>query len=134
MKTFYQCLVDAQRDLINHDFNKVSSENMTDNLELKALEKINHTICLNYNNKTLKFGIDCYDHIDCNNADEFIDCYNTIKSALERKEKSEKDLEVLDLVRKLFVYDDYCGFGINFKKLKPKEREKVKEWLLEKQS
>ena len=56
--------------------------------ELEALEKIDNTLCLNLNNKTLKFGLDKYDNCDCKDLKEFDECYNTI-------EKSLKDYEWL---------------------------------------
>ena len=52
--------------------------------ELEALEKINHTICLN--SPTIKWSIDEYDHIDCKDEKEFVKCYNIIEQALERNE------------------------------------------------
>ncbi|HKM30260.1 MAG TPA: hypothetical protein VJZ51_05855 [Bacilli bacterium] len=52
--------------------------------ELEALEKLNHTICLN--SPTIKWGIDTYDHIDCKDEKEFVKCYNIIEQALKRNE------------------------------------------------
>lgn len=50
---------------------------------LEALEKLNHTICLNINNKTLTFGIDKYDDCDCKDIYEFSKCYDIIEKALK---------------------------------------------------
>ena len=52
--------------------------------ELEALEKIDHTICLafNDNNKAL-FNKDNETHIDCKDIDEFCDCYDIIETALK---------------------------------------------------
>lgn len=89
--------------------------------ELEALEKLNHTICLNYNNKTLKFGVDTEEHIDCDNVNEFVDCYNTIKSALERKEFLEYAIKDLFANHIEFVVEkDKCYFKIRNSKGKEK--------------
>ena len=56
--------------------------------ELEALEKINHTICLN--SPTIKWGIDTYDHIDCKDEKEFVKCYNIIEQALDQYENQDK--------------------------------------------
>ena len=50
---------------------------------LEALEKIDHTICLNINNGTLKFGLDEYDKCDCQSVEEFVECYDTIEKELK---------------------------------------------------
>lgn len=65
------------------------------NKELKALEKIDHTICLNINKKTLKFGLDDLDHADCKDFLDYAKCYNTIKSAFRQAEKEHKALKIL---------------------------------------
>lgn len=65
--------------------------------ELEALEKLNHTICLNNCEKTLKFGIDDDEHIDCKDVYEFVDCYNIIEQALKKLSayrKIEKELGI----------------------------------------
>ncbi len=54
----------------------------------EALEKIDHTICLNYNEHTIKFGLDKYkdgprgDSCDCESFEEFCNCFNIIEEAL----------------------------------------------------
>ena len=58
--------------------------------ELEALEKLNHTICLN--SPTIKWGIDKYDHIDCKDEEEFVKCYNIIRKALIQQAKQDKIL------------------------------------------
>lgn len=63
--------------------------------ELEALEKIDHTICLNVNEQTLKFGLDDLDHVDCKDVYELFDCYDVVKSALVQAEKEHKALEIL---------------------------------------
>lgn len=48
---------------------------------------------------------------------------------LEAFIKIIKDIEMLELIKKLFVYDEYMGFDIDFRKLKESERNEIKEWL-----
>lgn len=50
---------------------------------IQALDKLDNTLCLNLNNKTLEFGIDKYDHCDCDNAEEMVRCYDTIEEELK---------------------------------------------------
>lgn len=67
----------------------------------EALEKLNHTICLNLNDKRLKFGLDKYkdgprgDSCDCESFEEFCQCYNTLEQSLDRTEELEKVLEII---------------------------------------
>lgn len=67
---------------------------------LEALEKLNHTVCLNLNNKTLQFNLDKYEDCDCKDIKEFCDCYEVI----------EKALKALEIIRK-YIYVDK-PFGI----------------------
>lgn len=60
---------------------------------LEALEKLNHTICFNINEKTLKFSLDKYDNCDCKDINDFVNCYQTI----------EKSLKVVDIIRSKLV-------------------------------
>lgn len=62
---------------------------------LEALEKIDHTICLNEHN--IKWDIDKYDHCACIDINEFVECYEII-------EKELKD------------YESYKGFLDNIEK------------------
>lgn len=48
--------------------------------ELEALEKINHTLCLN--SHRIEFGVD-EDNIDCKNVEEFVECYNITRKYLK---------------------------------------------------
>lgn len=50
---------------------------------LEALEKLNHTICLN--SAVIKWGVDEDDNIDCVDEYEFAKCYTIIRNALKRK-------------------------------------------------
>ena len=70
--------------------------------ELEALEKLNHTICLN--SPTIKWGIDTYDHIDCKDDKEFVKCYNIIRKALKRNEP----MKVILKDKGFEHYDVYC--------------------------
>lgn len=64
--------------------------------ELEALEKLNHTICLN--SPTIKWGIDTYEHIDCKDDKEFVKCYNIIRKAIARNEPMK--------VKRVLICDD----------------------------
>ena len=64
------------------------------NKELEALEKINHTLCLN--SHRIEFGVD-EDSIDCKNIEEFVECYNTIRKYLTAHKDIEKELGI-DLI------------------------------------
>jgi len=94
------------------------------NKELEALEKINHTICLNVNKGTLVFNLDKYDNCDCKDIKEFSKCYNAVETALkdqqktikvlsaektilsnnynELKDRHRKQLKALEIIKKLF--------------------------------
>lgn len=64
------------------------------NKELEALEKINHTICLNNLEHNIKWALDKYDNCDCRDFTEFAKCYDTIETALKQAEENEKLLNV----------------------------------------
>lgn len=55
----------------------------------EALEKLDHTICLNTG---IKWGVDDLDKIDCQTQEEAIECIDTIR----------KDLEIL----KKYIYNE----------------------------
>lgn len=65
----------------------------------EALEKLNHTICLNTNNQTLTYGIDTYGDgpdgtsCDCSSVEEFIQCYNALLSNVEVSDMFKKFLQ-----------------------------------------
>ena len=65
------------------------------NKGLEALEKLNHTICLNLDNKTLVFGLDKYDNCDCKDIYEFSKCYEFIETALKNYEKLNHDYSIV---------------------------------------
>lgn len=56
---------------------------------LEALEKIDHTICLNNLAKNIVWNIDKEDKIDCENVEQFIECYDII----------EKELKALEIIK-----------------------------------
>lgn len=63
---------------------------------LEALEKIDHTVCLAFNeNNNALFNKDEYEHIDCKDIDEFVDCYGIIEKELKDFEwlKSKVSIE-----------------------------------------
>lgn len=68
---------------------------------LEALEKIDHTICLNYNNHTLAFNLDSYKDgpngcsIDCKDFVEYTECYETVENELKEGEKNKKKLMLI---------------------------------------
>lgn len=50
---------------------------------VKSLEKIDHTVCLAFNeNNSAIFGKDKYESIDCKDFYEFAECYGTVERAL----------------------------------------------------
>ena len=66
---------------------------------LKALEKINHTICLAFNeNNNALFNKDEFDHIDCKDIYDFVNCYNDI----------EKELKALNVISQNFKLVGNC--------------------------
>ena len=69
------------------------------NKGLDALEKIDHTICLNLNNKTLQFNLDKYEDCDCKDIREFCDCYEVIENEL-------KDYQEIKEIAKHYNWDD----------------------------
>lgn len=86
------------RIALNSVYGATSTKINTRELAKKAfesLEKIDHTICLNINEKTLKFGLDDLDHIDCKDFSEFAECYDTINSTLKQANKEHKVLELI---------------------------------------
>lgn len=66
---------------------------------LEALEKIDHTVCLAFNdNNQALFNKDNETHIDCKDIDEFCDCYEIIETALKDLEwlKSKLDIDFIN--------------------------------------
>ena len=69
----------------------------------EALEKLDHTLCLN--SLSLRFSIDEDYHIDCKDAEEMVDCIETLQEALEQKEKQNKILDILKENATLYIND-----------------------------
>ncbi len=59
---------------------------------LEALEKLDHTLCMNSNEGNLKFGIDTYENpsCDCKDVDEMVDCLEIVKQDLQDLEEIKK--------------------------------------------
>ena len=111
--------------------------------ELEALEKLNHTICLN--SPVIKWSIDEYDHIDCKDEKEFVKCYNIIEQALIQKAKQDKILDILkkkvvnldDLHSQIQLYEQdnaralraYNAGWLSKYQLTQEEYDLLKEWL-----
>ena len=56
--------------------------------ELKALEKIDHTVCMAFNeNNNAVFNKDQFDHADCKDIEEFMKCYSIVEKALKNYEE-----------------------------------------------
>lgn len=96
---------------------------------LKALEKLDHTICLN----RIDWGIDKYDHCDCKNVEEFVECYDIAEKALRAlKIIKEKKVEVniLEFCETCEEYNDFIKHRVWFQEeyiLTQEEYELVKE-------
>ena len=76
---------------------------------LKALDKLDNTLCLNANRKNIEFNIDEEEHIDCKDFGEMIECIETIKKDLnkkstKKKSKSEKRDVLFKDIRDLLDY------------------------------
>ena len=72
------------------------------NKGLKALEKIDHTVCMNNLENNIKWDIDKYDHCACVSVEDFVECYETI----------EKELKALEIIKdrcELKVYKNKLG-------------------------
>lgn len=95
----------------------------------EALEKLDHTLCLN--SLLLRFSIDNDYHIDCKDADEMVDCIETLQEALEQKEKQDKILEILKKCEddKHSLYYVYVLNALSSGKITQDDAIKVKEWL-----
>lgn len=65
---------------------------------LEALEKLDHTICLNFNNKDLKFNLDEYKQgpnngpIDCKDWEELSNCYDIVEKELIGSKELKKGI------------------------------------------
>lgn len=57
----------------------------------EALDKLDHTICLNINNQgeRFKFGLDTFDHCDCQDFDEFDEAITVLRKYIEEHGSNE---------------------------------------------
>ena len=52
--------------------------------ELDCLEKIDHSVCLAFNeNNSVIFNKDQYEHIDCKDIYDFVECHDTVYNGLK---------------------------------------------------
>lgn len=105
----------------------------------EALEKLDHTLCLN--SLSLRFSIDEDYHIDCKDADEMVDCIETLQEALEQKEKQDTflslliekgvDISAIKATKNYMEYNDFvawvCPQLTEDEYLKIKDN--IEEWL-----
>lgn len=108
----------------------------------EALEKLDHTLCLNHNEGNLKYNIDNEDHIDCVDMNEMLDCIENLQEALEQKEKQSKILEEIRNEIKVIDYgEEYQNrYAIQYKErnqtiiseLCKEDYDKWNRWLNEK--
>lgn len=94
---------------------------------LEALEKIDHTICLNNLAKNIVWNFDKEEKCDCENIDQFMDCYDSIEKELEANEILKSHIVEID--NNQDNGDDY--YFIAFEKTKEVREllEKLKEVL-----
>lgn len=74
--------------------------------ELKALEKLDNTLCLNNIKDNIEFGIDTEEHCDCDNVVEMAECLDVVMNALNELEqiKNTKPSEALDELNEIIEY------------------------------
>lgn len=94
-------------------------DNPYDSPVLKALEKIDHTVCLN---KT-EYGLDKYDGIDCKDVFEFVDCYELVERALVQRHK------LIKILRKHLIF--YGDGGVALKGLSNRRNKQDYNFLLD---
>lgn len=103
--------------------------------ELEALEKINHTLCLN--SHKIEFGVD-EDSIDCKNVEDFVECYNTIRKYLkalkiirDKKVDVEQIIENPDREKVIWYNTSFTGVLCEgWRMLSQEEYDLVREVLL----
>jgi hypothetical protein len=71
---------------LDDEYNKHLRKGENKMKEKEALEKLNHTICLNANTGGIKWGVDTDEHIDCVSVDEFCDCYDVLDKVVAKAE------------------------------------------------
>ena len=71
--------------------------------DLEALEKIDHTVCLAFNEDNASvFNKDDIEHIDCNDVFEFADCIEQVKVALIEAEETKAKAKAFEVLRAHF--------------------------------
>ena len=71
--------------------------------EFEALEKIDNTLCLNWNNGYLEFALDTDNHCDISSHKEMIDCLDAIQQALLELEQI-KEVKPCEAIEELENY------------------------------
>lgn len=75
---------------------------------LEALEKIDHTICMNNLANNIKWDIDKYDHCACVSVEDFVECYEIIEKELNALEIiKERDIDMHDIRVYSYSYFNY---------------------------
>lgn len=82
---------------------------------LTALDKLDHTLCLNQCKGNIEYGIDTDFHVDCTDINEMISCIELVRTALEEAKKEifylQEDIEFyneqLDYAVEHFGVDEY---------------------------
>ena len=113
---------------------------------LKALEKIDHTICMNNLENNIKWDIDKYDHCACVNIEDFVECYEIIEKELKQAEENEKLLNIFKNALTIEHHDypmvelDHNEDSVNYfvkqfytikqNELDKSMREALREWVL----
>lgn len=100
---------------------------------LECLEKINHTVCLNYNNKTLEFNLDTYKDgpnngpIDCDSIEEFADCYSVIYDTLAAHKEEEMREKVAPTFVEKLIHETELQIA-RWQKAKEDEKDELHKW------
>ena len=69
---------------------------------LEALEKIDHTICLNNLAKNIVWNIDKEEKCDCESIEQFVECYDAIEKELTQ---AEEDRKILDIFKNAIKFE-----------------------------
>lgn len=92
---------------------------------LEALEKIDHTICLNNLAKNIVWNIDKEEKCDCESIEQFVDCYDVIEKELEMSSMAKK------LLKAMFVFDKECGIFVKKVSMNDETKRKLRDWFNE---
>ena len=62
----------------------------------EALEKIDHTVCLAFNeNNNAIFNKDKYEGIDCKDIYEFVECYEVLEKTVDENERYKQITSII---------------------------------------